>query len=162
MRGPQDPDPRSPPSYRHLTLIELLLALALLGGAGWFAIHRAREARIAANERDVLAALEGIVQWENVHINRHVRFGTGGEIQMLSPGPDTSGYNLYAVPELPEYSGYRIDLALEGRTRYRVRALPITPGRTGRRCFFVIGEPTKATIRFRVGAAASSADSPIE
>lgn len=191
MPGPEpapSAEPPPPPAQGHLTLLEAVLALALLGGVVILVVLPAmREARIRKNESSAISSLNAIAAAEKEYhymlfaskvgssgVRAEVRYLYGTLSQLAQQNPSVIDSALAGGRK----DGYSFVLELRegeyGPGFYRVRANPIRPESSGRRFFCVdlspwvvpAGSGTAVVnfhrIRSRLGAPASSTDSPIE
>lgn len=153
----EEPKPRNAPG--HLTLLEVLLVLAILGGVLLLVVLPAmREATIGKNEEAALELLSEICNAEGRRLGPGYGSDTLAEIAKTLHDDELATGRKF---------GYSFVIGIGG---YRLQANPLVPGGSGRRHFFAdtllshgtFGYQHPGMIRYRLGAPASSADSPIE
>lgn len=174
------PDPAASPDGkplgRGITLLEGALILALLAGVAWLARSRAREAneaRIRKNEASAISALKAVVAAGRAYVRTDygvVGFDHERGVTIVDYGsPQTYRLPLLGALRLidpavangrKEGYSFTVEATAAGpEESYRAAAVPLEPGESGRRCFYV--DPS-GVVRFNPRGPASSADSPIE
>lgn len=139
-----------------VTLLEMLVVAGVLIIIFTMIVPSLLRSKIAGNEASAIGSLKQIGSGQEQY-----KFGAGsncyGTLSELSAGDNPyvdetigagkkSGYNFFVwVPP--------------GRERFVARANPVTPDKTGKRCFYT---DESGVVRYRVGGPARSTDSPLE
>ncbi len=137
------------------TLIELMIAVALIAILLAIAIPYLQNARLAANEGSAVSSLRTISA-----ANQTYRTRFGAYASSLSDLSSSSFIDskLGTADAPPGKSGYVFTYS-GTRNTWQANADPLTAGTSGNRYFFI---DTSGVIRFREGGQASTTDSPID
>jgi len=152
------------------SLIELLIVVAIILIIAAIAIPNLLRARIQANEASAAASLHALNTAEISYSSAFPAIGFSASLANLgdgglSPCPGSSTASCYIDPNLASgtKSGYIFtytpDATSTPAQHYTVNVDPVSRGISGQRSFF---SSDANVTRYNTGAAASSADSPLQ
>jgi type IV pilus assembly protein PilA len=152
------------------SLIELLIVVAIILIIAAIAIPNLLRARIQANEASAAASLHALNTAEISYSSAFPAIGFSASLANLgdgglSPCPGSSTASCYIDPNLASgtKSGYIFtytpDATATPAQHYTVNVDPVSRGISGQRSFF---SSDANVTRYNTGAAASSADSPLQ
>jgi len=138
---------------RGWTLIEILLVVTIIAILCAVALPSMVRSKISANEVSAIQSMRVISEKESEFKLELQTYGTLEDLSATSP------------PYLDEVlgrgtkSGYFFSATFEGGMTFTAQAIPQSVGETGNRFFFV---SDSNVIHFKTGAAAGSADPPLD
>ena len=152
------------------SLIELLIVVAIILIIAAIAIPNLLRARIQANEASAAASLHALNTAEISYSSAFPAIGFSASLANLgdgglSPCPGSSTASCYIDPNLASGTKscyiftYTPDATSTPAQHYTVNVDPVSRGISGQRSFF---SSDANVTRYNTGAAASSADSPLQ
>lgn len=146
------------PVRRAFTLIEMMLAVAVIAIILALALPSLLRSKITTNETSAIASLKAMTAAQEQY-----KATAGGSVfgtitQLSSGSPPYFNLSQFRNAQKDGYS-FRLVVGMPADSNWFCRAYPITPGKTGNRRFFV---DSTGVIRFKTVYLASSADSAID